>query len=195
MTSRIKITRARLSSFAHSIRFRLVLWFVLILGVVMALFSAFIYFRQAQDLRSFALARLNFHVERLLSPPRDEEHESFLPSSGTPSLSTDFQEGEVLALLGPDGSIVQTNGVLTAEQIGKLPLPLPGFSGIQQVSVPLVDGHVPHSGALWKNGARNRCQRAEAVSPHLGPSVPTVVEPPIVVMQHQADSALPAGAL
>ena len=49
----------------HSIRFRLALWFVLILAIVMLLFSAFIVMRQVQDLRAVAVTRLEMKARRL----------------------------------------------------------------------------------------------------------------------------------
>ncbi len=74
MKPRGKISKQSLDLFTHSIRFRLVLWFVLILGAVMALFSGFVYWRQAQDIRSIALGRLNFSLEHLLGSSNEEEH-------------------------------------------------------------------------------------------------------------------------
>ena len=61
MHSREKLSKQSISLFIHSIRFRLVIWFVLILGVVMVFFSAFIFLRQAEDVRSIALGRLNVY--------------------------------------------------------------------------------------------------------------------------------------
>lgn len=131
------------SQFTHSIRFRLVLWFVLILGIVMVVFSAFIYFRQAQDVRSQALARLNYTVEHTLGS--GNEHESLpdqlgenLPAvNGSPlSLGSSPQAGEVLALQAADGSLLQNMGVLTDAEIQSLDLPLAGWNGVVQVNVP-----------------------------------------------------------
>jgi len=45
--------------FFHSIRFRLVLWFSSILIVVLILFSTFIYYIQARDLRRDSLEQLD----------------------------------------------------------------------------------------------------------------------------------------
>ena len=59
MIDSIKSLPKRFISLTRSIRFRLALWFVLILGVVVVSFSGFIYVRTMQDLRSAALGRLD----------------------------------------------------------------------------------------------------------------------------------------
>ncbi|HEX9091007.1 MAG TPA: hypothetical protein VF831_05925, partial [Anaerolineales bacterium] len=73
MKSRLNILKQSMEAFFHSIRFWLVLWFVVILGVVMAIFSGFIYWRQAQDIRAIAMGRLSFTEERFLGPAHERE--------------------------------------------------------------------------------------------------------------------------
>ncbi len=143
MKSRGKITRQSLSLFVHSIRFRLVIWFVLILGVVMLVFSGFIFWRQTQDVHSIALGRLNVTIEHTLGQS-DSEHGfeqaqnifSVLPGS-TPDLNTNEQVDSVVAILATDGTIVQSKGILSPNQIGQLNLPLPGWKGVVQASIPI----------------------------------------------------------
>lgn len=143
MKSRGKLSRESISIFIHSIRFRLVIWFVLILAVVMAFFSVFIFLRQSQDVHSIALGRLNVTIERVLGQS-DSDHGfeaaqnvfSVLPGR-TPDLSPNDQFDSVIALLATDGTIVQSTGLLTSDQIGHLDLPIPGWKGIVQASVPL----------------------------------------------------------
>ncbi len=53
-----------LSSFIHSIRFRLSLWFGLVLAVILLVFSAFVYYRQTQDAYNQASARLAIRMVR-----------------------------------------------------------------------------------------------------------------------------------
>jgi two-component system OmpR family sensor kinase len=147
MESRGKRIRQRLDQFIHSIRFRLVLWFVLILGVVMVVFSAFIYFRQAQDIRAIAVERLNYTFERILGPTHERESINDQPLQFFPSISTTpndptagIEANEVVALQAANGSILQSNGILTAEQILQLPLPLNGWTGIEQARIPKTSG-------------------------------------------------------
>jgi signal transduction histidine kinase len=140
-------TRERLEQFVHSIRFRLVLWFVLILGLIMLVFSGFIYYRLDQDIHSIAMARLNDTLERILSPSHERESAPEQPLTALPAitgstaaLTTGLQQGEVLALQGKDGGIQQSQGALSTAQIQSLNLPLTGWSGVVQVDVPKTDG-------------------------------------------------------
>jgi signal transduction histidine kinase len=129
----------------HSIRFRLVLWFVLTLAMVMAAFSGFIYWRQAQDTHSIAVAHLNIAVEHLEGPQGESEH-IFEPLVQGPSsilsqnltANSDVLAGEVVAFQDVNGTMLGSNGVLTNEQIQQLNLPASGWSGEQQVSVPKI---------------------------------------------------------
>ncbi len=147
MNGRMKFSRQNLVQFFHSIRFRLVLWFVLILGVVMVVFSGFIYYRQAQDLRSIALGRLNYTLEHVMGSSHEREGLSEQPlttipaiTGTTPDLGSSLQEGEIVVLQGLDGNILQSIGVLTATQIHQLMLPLSGWNGVKQVSIPKTSG-------------------------------------------------------
>ncbi len=141
--------RQSLSQFTHSIRFRLVLWFVLILGMVMVAFSGFIYYRQVQDVRTAAMARLNYTLEHVLGTSHEREGQAEQPQAalpvitgGIPDISNSPQQGEVLALQAPDGSILQYSGGLSAGQIQELALPLNGWNGVVQVNVPKTGGVV-----------------------------------------------------
>jgi signal transduction histidine kinase len=145
MNSRDKSPRQPITQFLHSIRFRLVLWFVLILGVVMVIFSGFIYYRQAQDIRSIAVERLNYTFERILGPTHERESANEQPLQFFPSITTNpvesassLQATEVVALQAADGSILQSTGILTAEQIQQLQLPLNGWTGIEQANIPKI---------------------------------------------------------
>ena len=117
---------ARLSLFLHSIRFRLALWFALILGVVIILFSAFIYIRQVQDLRSAAQVRLELKEQRLRAYSQMnngeyfEEHAPLVfptdPSSGESLL----QEGDIMAFVSPDAKILQSWGPASSGVLNQL---------------------------------------------------------------------------
>jgi two-component system OmpR family sensor kinase len=147
MVSRGKRFQQRIDQFIHSIRFRLALWFMLVLGVVMVTFSAFIYYRQAQDIRAIAVERLNFTFERILGPTHERESNNDQPLQFFPSISTSptdtadsLPANQVVALQAANGSILQSNGILTPEQILQLPLPINGWTGIQQASIPKIAG-------------------------------------------------------
>ena len=104
--------RERTGLFVHSIRFRLVLWFVLILGVVLAAFSLFVYFSQARDLRTASFVYLERSIERL---------QELLASSAGPSddnntppiMPTNFlQDSDELVLLDQRGNLLASHGPL-----------------------------------------------------------------------------------
>jgi signal transduction histidine kinase len=141
-----------------------VLWFVLILGVVMAIFSGFVYWRQAQDIRSIALGRLNYSMDHLLGSSNEGEHNlsHLLPvSPNTPDntiyVNANLQQSDVVALQAVDGTILQSSGALSVEQIKHLNLPLVGWNGIEQVSVPKIpaiddDRYLFINPAILQNG-------------------------------------------
>lgn len=58
MRQLLAVAWRRLHDVIGSIRFRLTLWFVAILAVVLLVFSTFIYIQQARDLRAASLTRL-----------------------------------------------------------------------------------------------------------------------------------------
>ncbi len=129
-----------------SVRFRLTLWFVAILVLVLAGFSAFIYTRQVQVLRSEAGLRLASLADRLslyyLTLLREVEHEGEAPGTGIAGDQPLLQAGDVLALIGPQNQVLaQSAGfsdadlraVLAAAQNGAtVAYQLPGDGGRRQ---------------------------------------------------------------
>jgi len=164
MKSRGNFTRQPLVQFFHSIRFRLVLWFVLILGVVLAVFSGFVYWRQAQDIRSIAIGRLNITLERMFGPSNEREGGIEQPQPVSPAtsntisgLNNNLLEGDVVALQAANGTILQSTGALTVNQIQQLDPPLDGWKGIQQITVPKIpqienDRYLFINEAILRNG-------------------------------------------
>ena len=145
MYNRGRQLKQTLVDVTHSIRFRLVLWFVLILGMVMAAFSGFIYWRQLQDTRSIAITQLNSTLDRLEGLTVESErnfdlirpdYSSIITQNFGPNNSS--QGIEVVAIQAVDGTILQSNGVLSIAQIQELNLPTSGWSGVQQVRVPKI---------------------------------------------------------
>jgi heavy metal sensor kinase len=96
-------------NFLHSIRFRLLLWFAAILALVMFVFSAFIYFSQARDIRGDALYRLNRKAELISKKLRGVE----LP----PNI---LQETDVCVLLNLDGKALAHQGITNDQEVVNL---------------------------------------------------------------------------
>ncbi len=99
----------------HSIRFRLALWFVAILAVVLAVFSFFVYTRQVREMRAAALLRLELKERRLGGLDRFSERgfldraPSQLPGDAT-SGAAFLQDEDVLVLLSASGQVIQSWG-------------------------------------------------------------------------------------
>lgn len=147
MKIREGFSRKSLMQFFHSIRFRLALWFVVILGVVMVTFSGFVYWRQAQDVRMIALGQLKLTLEQIQGSSHEGEDLIEHPLQFSPTITdntsnqnTFLQMGGVIALQAADGKILQSTGDLSAEQIQQLKLPLIGWKGTAQVTVPKKQG-------------------------------------------------------
>ena len=125
MFSAIKGLSKRIGLFVHSIRFRLALWFVLILGVVVTAFSGFIYIRQVRDLRATAIARLELKARRLGGFLRFANREYFqqtpllLPNDPSSGISI-LQEGDILAYIDPDGQVIKNWGPVDASNVHQL---------------------------------------------------------------------------
>ena len=116
---------ARLSLLTHSIRFRLALWFVAILGVVIVLFSAFIYTRQLYDLRVAAVNRLDIKAQRLASFLRFSDHDYFEESPlrvprDPQSNEVLLQDTDVLAFMDSGGNVIQSWGPLSDDVIPQM---------------------------------------------------------------------------
>ena len=112
----------RISILFGSIRFRLAVWFGLILGVLVIIFSAFIYTLQVQDHRAAAIDRLERKALRLRGFLRFSNQAYFQqtplrfpndPNNGESLL----QEGDVLVFLNPSGQIIQSWGPLNSNSV------------------------------------------------------------------------------
>src|SRR5512141_985941 len=104
---------SRSSAFFSSIRFRLTLWFVIILAVVLAVFSLFIYASQSRDLRVDAVQAMQVKLSRLEAYFRSEAWQN---SDVSPAQVPDggdqvpLQNGDFMVLSTPDGQILQNWG-------------------------------------------------------------------------------------
>jgi signal transduction histidine kinase len=131
------------AAFLHSIRFRLMLWSVAVLAIVLALFCVFVYTRQAQDLRTSALNRLALRTDQVLAlftaQPTSSAVPNLLPlADRTASGSAILQEDEVLALVSQQGQVIQDLGPLAPTDAASLTASgrtLSMASGLQSVQL------------------------------------------------------------
>ncbi|HEY6072709.1 MAG TPA: histidine kinase dimerization/phospho-acceptor domain-containing protein, partial [Anaerolineales bacterium] len=108
---------SRLDILVHSIRFRLVLWFVLILSIVLVSFSALLLFARVRELRAESVNRLEAKyegVERFIrSGALAFTNPDALRSSNGSGEGALLDQVDVLALLNADGSPAYISGPLT----------------------------------------------------------------------------------
>jgi len=105
-----------LGTFFHSIRFRLTMWFVLILAIVLTVFSVFIYFAQARDLQFDAVRVMQDKFSRVQAYFHSAEWQnSNLTPADVPNEQTPLQEGDLLILTDTSGSVVQNWGETLAQ--------------------------------------------------------------------------------
>jgi signal transduction histidine kinase len=141
---------ARLRRFVGSFRFRLTLWFVALLGLTVAVFSLFIYFRQVQVQDSEARSRLiatstqiQAYYRELLRRALAQGPGAFgsfePPDTALPLLGSE----DVFGLVAPDGTLLQKIGTyqvtdlsqvlddweLASESRAPIPYALPAGSG------------------------------------------------------------------
>ena len=101
-----------LIDFLHSIRFRITLWFVFILAVVLTAFSGFIYFRQSRDLQEDFVGSIQEKFARILGYFRSAEWQnSNLGLSDVPDNAPPLQQGDMLVIVDTNAQIVQTWGI------------------------------------------------------------------------------------
>ena len=98
---KLKRILGRIGVLAHSIRFRLVLWFAFILTLVLASFSVFVYLIQSRDVHNDVLTRLESRMALLVA--RRPFGAVLVPDNFV-------QEDEALAVTGPDGSVLASQG-------------------------------------------------------------------------------------
>ncbi len=114
----------RLRVFLRSIRFRLTLWFVLILALVVSVFGATTYTLQARDLRRQTLDRIEAKISQIQSVESLSHSEPFERQITIPNISQDagplLQSDEVLAVTDTQGRVVQKYGPASTSDVNRL---------------------------------------------------------------------------
>ena len=119
---------ARLRRSLQSFRFRLTLYFVAILTVILAGYSVFVYTRQAQVLRVQAANMLSTQSARLtelfrttLVQTDEEESESAIGNPTSPNdLTLALQQTDMWAVIGSDRKVINQKGNLSASDLSRI---------------------------------------------------------------------------
>lgn len=138
----------RFQRFFHSVRFRLTLWFVVILALVLLVFSVFIYTRQIQVVRAETAIRLSAQSAQLgeyFSQKGFSQYESENEGESLQVVPTDnlplIQEDEILAIFDSEGHLVQETGNITETDLQQsLQSLMHSSSFMQPVILNLKDG-------------------------------------------------------
>lgn len=125
MSDKVHAILRRIHVLVHSIRFRLALWFVVILAFILVIFSAFVYTRQRQDLQYQTVDRLELKIRQfqaldILSNPANflggQLSIPILPQDSQPILN----DNEVLALSDLQGQVLQKMGPISTSSVNRL---------------------------------------------------------------------------
>ena len=111
--------------FFHSVRFRLALWFALVLAFVLLLFSLFVYYRTAQDIREYTASRLVSRLRDINAivlrqyreqagwywwrEPDADEQNAFV-----------LNDNEILLISDPNGDVVGYWGTVNAVEAARV---------------------------------------------------------------------------
>ena len=125
MSTRLANLWRRVGDVIGSIRFRLTLWFVAILAVILLVFSTFIYIQQARALREASLARLENKFTQLQTlvqlPVRELTRAGHLTLPSMPDNAQPLlQDGDVMAITDTSGQVVQATGPLSVGTIARI---------------------------------------------------------------------------
>ncbi len=136
---RLKLS-GRIGSFFHSIRFRLVLWFSVILSLVLIAFSAFIYINQSRDI----LGESEFRLERKMAAL---ELTLTVSPTGIIVPRGVLQDTDVLVFTDATGQVLASNGPLPAKDT---------LSLAAQAKQEYEQGHNSQDGAVsWTQGSNS----------------------------------------
>ena len=112
----MKSLRASISGFFQSIRFKITLWFVLILAIVLTAFSVFILFTQYRDYQLDAVGNMQEKLTRLQAYFRSAAwQDSNLSPTDVPKSQAPLQTGDLIILTDLNGQVLQNWGADLAE--------------------------------------------------------------------------------
>lgn len=125
-----------LRTFLRSVRFRITLWFVLILAIVLTVFSIFIYINQSRDLKFDAVGNMQEKLVRLQTYLHSPEWQnSNLSPIDVPSNEAPLQTGDLIILADLNGQVLQNWGVNPADPSALVGTLIPAASQSSEINV------------------------------------------------------------
>jgi signal transduction histidine kinase len=152
-----------LRTLMHSIRFRLTVWFVAVLALVLVGFSTFIYTRQTREYaletstRVVGKARqLETYYRYLIRQANEREHGDTLPPNAVQGQMPLLQDDDVLLLLDAKGQAIQALGPITTTDVSTLLQNAPKtVSAVSPNGSPRGGGGPPEAQASATSGVLN----------------------------------------
>ena len=132
----MKSLRTSISGFFQSIRFRITLWFVLILAIVLTAFSVFILLTQYRDYQFDAVGNMQEKLARLQTYFRSAEWQnSNLSPMDVTNSQAPLQTGDLIILADINGQVLQNWGANPADPDGLVGSLLPAATQNQDTRV------------------------------------------------------------
>lgn len=125
LRNRLHVFLNRIFQPFRSVRFRLTVWAVILLGVVLTAFSTFVYTTSAQNLRDNSVSQLSVRMRsisrfyQLALLNYYENGEMHLPTVIAQG-GVILQDNETVALMNPKGQTIQKLGLITDQEINTL---------------------------------------------------------------------------
>jgi heavy metal sensor kinase len=115
MTKKIGATpKLHLGTLLHSVRFRLVLWFTVILAIILFAFSTFLFYTQSRNLQAEAVRELDRRVTSLLQFVQSGMSQGMGQISLPQGL---LRDTDVFLIVSPDGQVLASQGPIPARQV------------------------------------------------------------------------------
>jgi two-component system, OmpR family, sensor kinase len=125
MRKRLRVVATFIRQIFRSVRFRLTVWSVVLLGLVLFAFSAFVYTTQERNLRTNTILSLNGRMHQITDFYRIAllnyftNGEMHFPEAFTQS-SILLQDNETIGLINSQGQVIQKLGTISDNEINSL---------------------------------------------------------------------------
>src|SRR5947207_12740389 len=137
-------------SLAESVRTRLTLWYLAVMGFIIVIFGGSLYATQTFLNADVAESRLENQLYQDSQSYADTYKQALLDRQATTSLQLNQSSQDMVLLLRPDGSVLDSRGPLTSGEIQQLQSRAEQNSEAIDLIVPQNNSH--HWGGWWSGG-------------------------------------------